>query len=211
MDVGLPSIAPRTIAAVNRAMQVAIGVVLLVGLGTGNASVVINATVALLVTALPAVLERDYRIPLAPSLTFWLSAAVLLHAVGMLGPYRALWWWDHVTHTLSAGVVASVGYATARALDVHSDAVYFTPRFMTVFVLLFTVALGVAWEVVEFGARAVGEAFGYGPILVQYGFEDTIVDLVFDAVGALAVALFGTDGLSDVVDALVRRLGSAGG
>ncbi len=203
------SVPPRAVAALNRAMQAAIAVVLLAGSATGNASVAINAALALAVTALPAVLERDYRIPLAPSLTFWLSAAVLLHAVGLLGPYHSVWWWDHVTHTLSAAVVASVGYATARALDVHSDAVYFTPRFMTVFVLLFTVALGVFWEVLEFGARGVGEALGYGPILVQYGLEDTVVDLVFDAVGALAVALFGTDGLADVVDALVHRLRGA--
>lgn len=72
--------------------------------------------------------------------------------------------------------------------------------------LLVTMALGVFWEVVEFGARALAEASGYGPILFQYGLEDTLLDPVFDAVGAVVVALFGTPALSGMVGKLVRRL-----
>lgn len=200
---------PRTLRRLNRAMQAAIVAVLLAGLWLPNASVVINALLAFAVTLLPAVIQRDHRLTLSPTATVWLTATVLLHAVGMLGPYGTVWWWDHLTHTLSAAVVASVGYVAARALDVHSDAIYFPREFMVAFVLLFTLALGVLWEVLEFAARTLGEAYGYGPLLYQYGLADTIVDLVFDAVGALVVAAFGAGTLSDAVDALVRRLREA--
>jgi len=187
-------------------MQLAIVVVLLVGLWLRNLSVVINAAVALGVTFLPAVLERDYRISLSPSVTIWPTLAVLLHAIGILGPYGNVWWWDHVTHTLSAAVVASVGFAAVRVVDIHSDAIYLPPPFTAVFVLLFTLALGVGWEVLEFVARSLGEAWGFAPVLYQYGLQDTILDLAFDAVGATLVALFAARPLSGLAEDLATRL-----
>ncbi len=193
-----------------RVLQFAIASIVVVGLITRNVGVLVNAVFALGVTFLPGVLERDYRISLDPVLTLWITAAVFLHAIGMVGLYDTVWWWDHLTHTLSAMLVASVGYATARAFDQHSDAVSFPPRFMFVYVLLFTLAFGVVWEVLEFAVRGFATIVGIEPVLIQYGLEDTIIDLIFDATGALLVALFGTSALSGTIDTLVARLsGSA--
>ena len=191
--------------AATRAMQT--GIVLVFGLGAyaGNPSVMVNAAGAFAVTFLPAVIERDWEIRLDTRLTLWISLAVLLHAVGMLGPYNDVSWWDHVTHTLSATVVAGVGYATTRALDEHTDAVSFPSQFLFVYVLLFTLAFGVLWEVLEFGARILADHLGVAEILVQYGLEDTIVDLMFDSLGAVLVSLFGTDALSSVVASLTAQ------
>jgi hypothetical protein len=187
-------------------MQTAIVGILFVGLWSRNIAVVVNAVLALGVTFLPAVLERDWDFPLDTGLTLWITTAVLLHAIGMLGLYGTVSWWDHLTHTLSATVVAGVGYATARAVDEHSDAVYFPPRFMFVYVLLFTLAFGVFWEVLEFGVHGLSNALGIDAVLVQYSLEDTVVDLIFDTVGAVLVALFGTPTLRSVVETLTTRL-----
>jgi hypothetical protein len=189
-----------------RGMQVAILGILLVGLWSRSIAVVVNAVVALAVTFLPALLERDWDLSLDAGLTLWLTTAVLLHAVGMLGLYGSVSWWDHLTHTLSATVVAGVGYTTARALDEHSDAVYFPPQFLFVYVLLFTLAFGVFWEVLEFAAHGLSERLGIDAVLVQYSLEDTVVDLIFDTVGAVLVALFGTPTLRSAVDTLSTRL-----
>jgi hypothetical protein len=191
--------------ALSRLLQAAIAVLLVVGLLVGNLGIVVNGVVALGVTFLPAVLERDYALPLNPTHTLWLTLAVFLHTVGMTGLYREVWWWDHVTHTLSATVVAAAGYAAVSALDEYSDAVRFTDRFLFVFIVLFTVGLGVLWEVLEFVARELADVVGADPVLVQYGLEDTVVDLVFDMVGAVLLALFGTNQLSDLVDDLTDR------
>ena len=191
--------------AASRVLQLGVALVLAIGVAEANLSVVINAVGALAVSFLPAVLQRDYRITLSPGLTLWLTTAVLLHAVGMLGPYHSIWWWDHVTHTFSATVIAGLGYVTARAVDEYSDEVYLPPRFLFVYILLFTLAFGVAWEVLEFVARLLADAMGYGPFLVQYGFEDTIVDLVFDLLGGLLVAVAGTPAFTHVVDGVVER------
>jgi hypothetical protein len=71
--------------------------------------------------------------------------------------------------------------------------------------VLFTVGLGVFWEVLEFVARELADVVGVEPVLVQYGLADTVVDLVFDMVGAVLVALFGTNELSDLVEDLTDR------
>lgn len=185
-----------------------------IGLYTGSAGVVVNAGVALLVAQLPAVLSRNYGIPLDPALTLWITTAVFLHALGTLvvpgsslSVYATVWWYDHLTHALSASVVAAAGYATIRAIDVHDDRIYLPPQFTFVFVLLFTVALGVLWEVLEFGLSETSRHLGSGHVLTQYGLEDTILDLVFDVLGAVVVGVWGTVYLADVVGALTDRLG----
>jgi hypothetical protein len=193
-----------------RAMQSVIAVILVVGLWERSIAVVVNASLALAITFLPALLRRDWDVHLGTGLTLWMMLAVLLHTVGMLGFYVTVTWWDHVTHTLSATVVASVGYATARAVDEYSDAIYLPPRFLFVYILLFTMALGVLWEVLEFGARAVTDTVGVEAVLIQFSVEDTIVDLVFDFVGAVLVALFGTPRLQSLVTSLTDRLDRAG-
>jgi uncharacterized membrane protein YjdF len=125
--------------------------------------------------------------------------------------YATLWWYDHVTHALSASVVAGVGYATARAVDEHSEAVFLPPRFMFVFILLFVLAFGVFWEVIEFGLGEAARAVGNRALLTQYGLEDTMLDLVFDTVGAVIVAVWGTAHLTDVAGYIGRRLGARSG
>ncbi|NEU58970.1 hypothetical protein [Halorussus sp. MSC15.2] len=193
---------------VTRAMEAGLVVILLLGLYRGNVGVVVNSAIALAVTFLPAMLERDYDIPMDAGLTLWITTAVFLHALGTIGPYRdpTLWWWDHVTHALSSSLVAAIGYATTRALDEHTDDVYFPPRFTFVFILLFVVAFGVVWEVIEFGVGGLATILGSDKILTQFGLEDTMKDLLFDTVGGVVVAVWGAAYLSDVVGALTDRM-----
>jgi hypothetical protein len=187
-------------------MQVGIALILLVGLARRNVGVVVNATFALAATALPAVLERDYRLPLDAGLTLWITAALFLHTIGMLGLYDGVWWWDHLTHTLSATIVAAVGYVTARAVDESSEDIYLPRPFLFVYIVLFTLALGVLWEVLEFAARGGADLLGIDPVLVQYGLSDSLLDLVFDAVGAVVVGLFGAGVFEGVATTLADRL-----
>jgi hypothetical protein len=204
---------PKTQRRLSRAMQVVLVGLVFIGLDRGNVGIVVNAAIALAVTYLPAVLERDYHIPMNAGLTLWLTSAVFLHALGTVGLpgsefsfYQTVWWWDHLTHTLSSSVVAAAGYTTVRAIDEHSDEVYLPWQFTFVFVLLFVVAFGVLWEVIEFAVGGVGALLGGGSILTQYGLGDTLLDLVFDIVGGVVVALWGTAYLGDVVGAVTRRL-----
>lgn len=177
-----------------------------IGVMTGSTGVIVNTGVGLLVTQLPALLERDYGIALDPALTLWITTAVFLHAVGVIGLpwadtnfYTTVWWWDHLTHALSSSIVAAIGYTTVRALDRHSAEIDVPPKFMFVFILMFVLAFGVAWEVLEFSITLVAAATGNATILTQFGLSDTMLDLVFDTIGAIVVAIWGTAHLTGIV------------
>jgi len=189
-----------------RVMQLSLVGFLFVGLDRGDPGIVVNTVVALAVTELPAVLERDQRLSMDPALVLWLTTAVFLHAVGTLGPYQDVWWWDHVTHVVSSSIVAGAGYATARAVESHTDEIVLPPRFLFAFLVVLVLAFGVLWEVLEFGIGTAAAGLGSEAVLTQYGLEDTMLDLVFDAAGGLIVASWGTAYLSGMVTALADRL-----
>ncbi|WP_247000622.1 hypothetical protein [Halosolutus gelatinilyticus] len=196
-------------------MELALVGLFFVGVDRGNVGIVVNTAVALAVTQLPPVLERDYEIPMDPRLTLWITTAVFLHAFGIVGLpgsatnfYGDVWWWDHMTHALSSSLVAAAGYATVRALDEHTTEIYLPRKFVAVFILLFVLAFGVLWEILEFAIALSAEAFGVGAVLTQYGLDDTMLDLVFDLIGGLVVALWGWVYLADVSDAIRDRFDS---
>ena len=189
-----------------RAMQGIIVLVVVYGLYAGNLSVVVNGLFGIGATLLPAVLKRDFDIALDPPIVLWITVAILLHTVGMAGPYDTVWWWDHLTHTLSATVVAGVGYAVSRAVDEHWEDIYLPPDFMFVFIIIFTLAVGVLWEVMEFVGRVTADAMGQGPFLIQYDLADSVVDLLFDGLGAVIVAVLGRGYFDRLVDSIERAL-----
>lgn len=196
-----------------RAMEVGLVGMLLVGLIQGNMGIIVNTLVALAVTRLPGILQRDFGVPMNAGLTLWITSAVFLHAFGTVGlpgllpsPYQSIWWYDHLTHALSASVVAAVGYATTHALDIYSAEISFPSEFMVVFIFLFVLAFGVLWEVIEFTIGGLSAVLGFGSVLTQYGLSDTMLDLIFDMAGAAIVAVWGGTRLRGVVRVLVARL-----
>jgi hypothetical protein len=206
--IGLDDRRERQLAWV---MELCLVGLLFVGLYRLDVGVVVNTAVALGVTQLPPLLERDVGIPMDAGLTLWITTAVFLHALGTVGLpgspatlYASVWWYDHLTHALSASIVAAAGYATARAVDEHSESVSLPPEFTFVFVLVFVVAFGVFWEVIEFALGELAAVAGVR-ILTQYGLEDTMFDLLFDLAGGVVVATWGTAHLTGVVDGIVAR------
>ncbi|MFC7237329.1 hypothetical protein ACFQS4_03705 [Saliphagus sp. GCM10025317] len=200
----------RTVRSVAWLLQAALVAVLLYGLFARDVTTIANAGIALAITTLPAILERNYRTPLEPELVVWITGAVLLHALGSAGLYGLLGQWDSLTHALSASIVAGTGYAVVRAIDLHTDSVYLPNRMLFVFILIFVLAFGVVWELMEFALGLVGGWSGYEVILAQHGITDTVGDLFYDLVGAVLVAAWGWVYLTDVSYRLADRLESGG-
>ncbi|MFB6152677.1 MAG: hypothetical protein ABEJ27_00350 [Halodesulfurarchaeum sp.] len=213
----LLGISPRRQAQISRVLQLSLVGFVFVGMYEMDVGVTVNALMGLAVTQLPAILERDFEIPMDAGLTLWITAAVFLHAFGTVGLpgmessfYRSVWWWDHLTHALSSSIVGGAGYATARALDEHSDELDFPPAFRFALILLLVLAFGVLWEIAEFTVAHLSTLVGAPPALTQYGVGDTMLDLVFNAIGALIVATWGTAYLTDVVAAIQAKLETRG-
>lgn len=122
-----------------------------------------------------------------PGLPLWVTAAGLLHSVGMLGWYESVWWWDHLTHTVSAALVAAALYAGLLVTAGETAAFDLSPPAVAAVTVTGTLVVGVFWELVELVARVVGDRYEIDPVLVVYGRRDTALDIVFDLVGAAVV------------------------
>lgn len=182
-----------------RIMQAILAIVVAYALVTRQFGLVINSGIPLAITFLPRALNYEYGYEMGGGLALWISGAAFLHAIGALGPYTMFGWYDQVTHTLSATLVAGAGYAIVAAIEAEHDGVEIPDRLRGVFILLFVLAFGVLWEIGEFGTGLIAELYGGQAVLAQYGASDIALDLLFNAVGATIVALWGTgyfDGLS---------------
>ena len=194
-----------------RVMELVLVGLLFVGIERGSVGIIVNTGVALLLARLPSILERDYQLAMDPRITLWITSAAFFHAIGTVIPgtglklYSDVGWWDHMTHALSASVVAAAGYATVRAIDEHSEKVHLPSKFVAVIILLFVLAFGVLWELLEFALGIAAEQLGSASVLTQYGVYDTLWDLVYNSIGAVLVALWGGLYLSDLSDAIGER------
>jgi len=190
----------RTQRRLTRGMQILLAAIVAYGAVFGQPKAITNGGLGLFVTFVPALLERNYDIPLDPWLGVWITSAVLLHTLGSAWFYAQVPWWDHLTHALSASLIAGAGYTTLRAVDLHSDEISIPPRFAFVFILVVVLAFGVVWELFEFALDIVADETGISMPLAQFGLDDTVLDLMYNSAGALIVAIFGQAHLTGVAE-----------
>ncbi len=205
----LPRPSIRTQLRLTRGMQVFLIALIGFGLFDGQPKAIINGSIALLITFLPAHLERNYDLPLDPWLGLWITTAVFLHTLGSAGVYGRIFWWDNLTHAMSASLIAGVGYTVTRAIDLHDDGIHIPRRFTFIYIFITVLAFGVLWELFEFGLDITGELTGLTMPLAQHGLDDTVRDLMFNSVGAFLVATFGQAHLTDIAELVRSRVLSA--
>ena len=164
-----------------------------VGKRTQNFPAFVNGVGSLLLALFPPLVEIGaslvvtFEFTIGIELPLWIAAAGFLHMLGMLGWYDTVWWWDHVTHTVSAALIAATIYASLLTLDRTAPELGLSPLYVVSFTILFTLAIGVFWEFIELAARELGHRIDRPPVLEHYGLKDTALDLVFNGVGALIV------------------------
>jgi hypothetical protein len=162
--------------------------VMVAGVRRRDPGAVANAVVGFAVTYAPDAVERAFEFEFRPWQRAYVDAAMLTHAVGMLGPYDAVWWWDHLTHTHSSTLLGSVAFAAARRRGEDPR-----PR-----VVAAVAVAGCCWELLEYAIHATARRLGFEPVLVTYGKRDTALDLAFNLVGAVVVLLLGDRALENV-------------
>ena len=192
-----------------RALQAVLLGLAAYGAYAGRYAVVLSGALSFCLTLVPGYLRRDYDIPLGPGVTLWITAAAVLHAAGYLGPYHNVAWYDQMAHAFSATLVAAGGYALVRAFDRHSTHLSLPNQFVAAYVVVFVLAFGVFWEILEHFAEIAAQMLGARSALVQYGLDDIVLDLVFDAAGAVIVAAWAElrgEEADPVAAAISRRL-----
>ena len=180
-----------------RGLQLALVAIAAYGLVTINAGAAVPAIIGLGITFVPALLRREYGYAMDSGLVLWITVAVFLHSVGTLGVYEQYQWYDEITHTVSAALIAALGYAAFRALELHSDDVEVPEAFRGVFIVVFVLAFAIAWEVLE---------FAMGDLIPVYGIDDIVTDMIANTVGAVIVAVWGAGPVDGLVGFFRERL-----
>ena len=201
----LPRPSIQTQIRLTRGMQLILVGIIAYGFLFGEPKAITNGGVGLLITFVPALMERNYDLPLDPWLGLWITLAIFLHTMGSAGLYARIGWWDHLTHAMSASLVAAIGYIFVRAVDLHSDQITIPNRFAFAFILITVMAFGVIWELFEFGLDIAADQTGIAMPLAQHGLDDTVRDMMFNTLGAIVVATFGQAHLLGVAETVKER------
>ena len=159
----------------------------------------ITGLVAIIISFIPAMVKRNYRVRLPWAFELVLIAALYLHMSGLVfGWYSKYAWWDVMTHMLGSAVVAVLGFLIVFALY-RAGKIHVTIGMMSVFTFFFAVAIGGLWEITEFGADTFFHTHN------QPSLQDTDFDLINDAFAAILVAIFGAHYLQKLPEAKVER------
>ncbi|GAA0509557.1 hypothetical protein SAMN04488066_10839 [Halorubrum aquaticum] len=180
----------------------------LAGLVTLRLGMAVGGAFSLGITLIPAAIRREYEYTMSPALVLWITIAVCLHSVGSLGPYTWFSWFDSLTHTVSAIVVAGLGYATFHGFEQHSEELHVPASFRPMFIVVFVLAVSVVWELLEFASGQASQVLGINAPLVVYGVDDIVTDMVFNTVGGLIVAVGGSGYFVPLSGFVRRRFGS---
>ncbi|QCB27429.1 hypothetical protein [Corynebacterium endometrii] len=111
------------------------------------------------------------------------SVTVILVAAlsNIFGLYATIPGWDLVVHAVCTAVIATIGYLLLARLGLlpMPEAREYTAAHGLIFSTMIGLALGAAWEMVEW----IGFRFTPADVMVDY--DDTVTDLFADALGAL--------------------------
>jgi len=169
------------------------------GLAGFDGNIVVPAILGLAITFVPALLRRKYDNSMDWGLVLWITFAVFLHSLGSIGIYEQYQWYDEITHTVSSALVASLGYAAFRAVELHSDEIVVPDEFHAVFIVVFVLSFGILWEVLE---------FAFGDFIPVYGVDDIATDMIANTAGAVIVAVLGAGPVDGLIAFFRDRLRS---
>lgn len=143
--------------------------------------------VTLILTFLPSIIEKNYKIylPLELELVMTLFIYSSLYLGEIHSYYIKYWWWDILLHTSSSIILGFIGFLIVFILNYEEKVkMYMSPKIMAVFAFTFALSIGSIWEIVEFSIDNL-----LGTNMQKSGLVDTMWDLIVDTIGALIVSI----------------------
>ncbi len=173
-----------------------------------NVFVATQSFLLLISSFVPSYLEKKWNvdIPNFLEIIFLLFCICAMFLGEICEFYKKVFWWDSMLHTLSGGLLAILGFSIIRILNNRESKDFnLSPIFECVFVVCFSVMLGVVWEIVEYAADGITGSNmqrymdNYDSSIIFSGrraLADTMKDLILDVIGATAVSTLGYFDLS---------------
>ena len=188
-----------SIAAV---LQLAILAIVIASVLQGRWLDAFNGTIVLLLTFAPAMLEHKLQVPLPVELT--LATCLFLFASFGLGEvsdfYERIWWWDLALHGVSALTVGLIGFLGIYVFYM-TRRIQVAAGWIATITFALAVSVGTVWEIFEF---LMDWYFGFN--MQKSGLNDTMTDLMINAVGAAIAAAIGYFYVYKEDSLLARRL-----
>jgi len=167
-----------------------------------NLFLMATSLVILVFSALPAMIERTFRITLPVEVDLVLTTFIFAHFI--LGEaenyYNRFWFFDLILHSSSGIIIGMVGFVIIYFF-LFSSKVNANPFLVSVFCVSFSLAVGALWEILEFG---MDEIFGF--TMQKTGLVDTMSDLIVDFLGACVVGFWVYRYLTKDEDGLVKLM-----
>ncbi len=132
----------------------------------------------------PTLLRRYADINIPWKLEFLLFLALFLHVGGgALGLYNVFWTWDMVTHFVSTFMLALIVFIMFFIVNERMGSMQLSTGKIIIITMFIAMSLGLIWEGMEIAADMLVDLRAADDI------NDTMLDLVMDAVGGMAAAL----------------------
>lgn len=135
------------------------------------------------------------------AVAFCFTALILGDVANFYGLFA---WWDIILHAISGILIGITGYEIISASNVIFEGKpRYTPFFVLVWVISFSLAAGTFWEIMEFitdgllGLNSQEFLISSGtfdeavPRVGRDALYDTMCDLILDFIGATSVAIYG--------------------
>lgn len=115
--------------------------------------------------------------------------------------YYRFWWWDTMLHTFSGIILGFSGLVLIYIINKNENIdFYLSPIFISIFAFTFAVTIGVVWEVFEFFMDST-----FGLNMQKSGLDDTMWDLIADAIGGIIAGLYGYQYVTTEVDSYFEK------
>lgn len=146
----------------------------------------IGTITAVIISLIPSIVERNYRVTLPFELDLLITLSLFLHT--FLGEgldfYQRFAQWDKLLHVYGGLVVAVFGFVIVYTLH-YTRKVRLSIPLIGLFTVIFALAVGALWEIGEF---TIDNAFARH---TQDDLPDTMWDLIDDLIGGTLAAILG--------------------
>lgn len=157
------------------------------GYSTGRHLILSMSILGLIVTFAPLIIYKIWKkeVPEIYEIIIILFIFGLLFLGNVRGIYSDFWWWEILLNLLGALILGFAGLTIVYVLN-KEEIIDANPFIMVFLAFCFAFAIGGLWEIFEF---SLDKIFGFN--LQRGELEDTMTDMIVNAVGAFFVCFIG--------------------